>query len=81
MQGSLGVRQKTALAVRRPLAETTRKALFTHPDMVISYQMLFGAYSGVVPDGIDGLGLEDIEWSSSSEMLLNTSSAEHPARA
>ncbi|GGN36059.1 hypothetical protein GCM10012285_09520 [Streptomyces kronopolitis] len=66
----LGVRQKTALVVRRQLAEA-RTALFPQPDMVISYQLLFGAYSGIVPDGIDGLGLTDLDWTGDSEMLLN----------
>ncbi|MFF3327682.1 hypothetical protein [Streptomyces sp. NPDC002889] len=70
LRDSLGVPQKAALAVRRPLAEA-RKALFPQPDIVISYQLLFGAYSGIVPDGIDGLGLKDIEWTGNSEMLLN----------
>ncbi|PCG81355.1 hypothetical protein CIB93_35825 [Streptomyces sp. WZ.A104] len=67
---SLGVRQKTALAVRRLMIDT-RTALFPLPDTVISYQLLFGAYTGIVPDGIDGLGLSDVEWAGDSEVLLN----------
>ncbi|MFD5419192.1 hypothetical protein ACFWJT_14330 [Streptomyces sp. NPDC127069] len=67
---TLGVRQKTAIPVRRPMVDA-RTALLPQPDTVISYQLLFGAYSGIVPDGIDGLGLTDIEWTGDSEMLLN----------
>ncbi|MBB4889858.1 hypothetical protein [Streptomyces netropsis] len=65
----LGVSNQTATQVRRPLAES-RAALFPQTDLVISYQLLFGSYSGVVPDGIDGLSLEDIDWAGGSEAIL-----------
>ncbi|MEU3050818.1 hypothetical protein ABZ705_30690 [Streptomyces sp. NPDC006984] len=70
MKFSLGVRQKTALAVRRLMIDT-KAALFPAPDTVISYQLLFGAYTGIVPDGIDGLGLNDVEWTGDTEVLLS----------
>ncbi|MEN8656160.1 hypothetical protein ABCR94_37720 [Streptomyces sp. 21So2-11] len=66
---ALGVQDKIVRAVRRPLANA-RAALFPQPDTVISYQLLFGAYSGIVPDGIDGLSLDDIEWAGDSQIVL-----------
>ncbi|MFG2848224.1 hypothetical protein ACGF12_34425 [Kitasatospora sp. NPDC048296] len=38
---------------------------------MIAYQLLFGAYTGIVPDGIDGLGLGDIDWAGNSTVLLD----------
>lgn len=40
-------------------------------DVVIAYQLLFGAYTGVVPDGIADLGLDDIEWAGDQKILLS----------
>jgi hypothetical protein len=44
--------------------------LFPHLDVVIAYQLLFGAYSGVVPDGIADLTVGDIEWAGDAAVLL-----------
>jgi len=67
---SLGARQETVKVVR-PDWHRVREALFPRPRVVISYQLLFGAYSGIVPDGIDGLGLRDIEWAGDAQILLS----------
>jgi hypothetical protein len=40
-------------------------------DVIIAYQLLFGAYTGVVPDGIADLGLDDIEWAGDEKILLS----------
>ncbi|MCX4825890.1 hypothetical protein OG883_40005 [Streptomyces sp. NBC_01142] len=48
-----------------------RAELFPTPEVVIAYQLLFGAYTGIVPDGIDGLGLGDIDWAGDSTVLLD----------
>ncbi|MBF6302932.1 hypothetical protein IU459_36270 [Nocardia amamiensis] len=47
-----------------------QRELFPHTDVVIGYQLLFGAYSGIVPDGIDSLGLGDIDWAGDRSVLL-----------
>lgn len=48
-----------------------RAVLFLGPDVVIAYRLLFGAYSGVVPDGIDGLGVGDLDWAGDATILLD----------
>ena len=37
---------------------------------VIAYRLLFGIYSGIVPDGIDDLVAGDIDWAGDSTILL-----------
>ena len=39
--------------------------------MVIAYRLLFGVYSGIVPDGIDDLVVGDIDWAGDSTVLLS----------
>lgn len=46
------------------------KALFPHCDVVIAYRLLFGVYSGIVPDGIDDLKVGDIDWAGDATILL-----------
>lgn len=43
------------------------------PDLavVIAYRLLFGIYSGIVPDGIDDLVVDDIDWAADSTILLS----------
>jgi len=48
-----------------------RDALFPPVDAVIAARYLFGVYSGVVPDGIRDLGLEDMTWAGDRTVLLN----------
>lgn len=46
-------------------------AMFPHLDVVIVYRLLFGIYSGIVPDGIADLEIEDIDWAGDSTILLS----------
>lgn len=45
--------------------------LFPSLDVVIAYRLLFGVYSGIVPDGIDDLVTDDIDWAGDSTILLS----------
>jgi hypothetical protein len=45
--------------------------LFPQLDVVIAYRLLFGIYSGIVPDGIEDLVLEDIDWAGDAVVLLS----------
>ncbi len=45
--------------------------LFPGLDTVIAYRLLFGIYSGIVPDGIDDLVTGDIDWAGDSVILLS----------
>lgn len=45
--------------------------MFPSLDTLIGYRLLFGAYSGVVPDGIDDLGVDDIDWAGDATILLS----------
>lgn len=47
------------------------QAMFPHLDVAIAYRLLFGVYSGIVPDGIDGLGIGDVEWAGDASILLS----------
>lgn len=51
-------------------AQRACTALFPSPSVVIAYQLLFGAYTGIVPDGIADLGVEDLEWAGDATMLV-----------
>ncbi|WP_238845641.1 hypothetical protein [Nocardia terpenica] len=63
-----GIRAQ-GLVQGRGLVQIQRE-LFPTTDVVIGYQLLFGAYSGIVPDGIDSLGLGDIDWAGDRSVLL-----------
>jgi hypothetical protein len=57
---------------RRPAAfYEAVQAVFPHLDVAIAYRLLFGVYSGIVPDGIDGLGVGDLEWAGDASILLS----------
>ncbi len=45
--------------------------LFPVLDAVIAYRLLFGIYSGIVPDGIDALVTDDIDWAGDATILLS----------
>jgi hypothetical protein len=45
--------------------------LFPHLSVVIAYRLLFGVYSGIVPDGIDDLAVDDIDWAGDATILLS----------
>ena len=53
------------LAVRKADA-----ALFPGTGTVLSYQLLFGAYCGIVPDGIDDLVTGGLDWAGDAAVLL-----------
>jgi hypothetical protein len=45
--------------------------LFPGVNVVIAYRLLLGIYTGVVPDGIAGLGIGDIDWAGDASVLLS----------
>ncbi|MFI6859606.1 hypothetical protein ACIBKZ_06810 [Streptomyces sp. NPDC050421] len=47
------------------------RAVFPHLDVLIAYRLLFGIYSGIVPDGIAELVVKDIDWAGDSTVLLS----------
>jgi hypothetical protein len=49
----------------------TSAALFPPLDVVIAYRLLFGIYSGIVPDGIEDLVVDDIDWAGDATILLS----------
>jgi len=44
--------------------------LFPNLDVVIAYRLLFGVYSGIVPDGVDDLVTDDLDWAGDATILL-----------
>lgn len=46
-------------------------ALFPATGTVIAYQLLFGCRTGIVPDGISGLGVGDLDWAGDGAVLLD----------
>lgn len=45
--------------------------LFPTHNALIAYRLLFGIYSGIVPDGIDDLVTDDIDWAGDTTILLS----------
>jgi len=45
--------------------------LFPGVNVVIAYRLLLGIYTGIVPDGIAGLGIRDIDWAGDASVLLS----------
>jgi len=45
--------------------------LFPGVNVVIAYRLLLGIYTGIVPDGIAGLGIGDLDWAGDSSVLLS----------
>jgi len=50
-----------AVQKRRGVPDASAR-MFPHLQVVIAYRPSFGAYSGIVPDGIDDLLVDDIDW-------------------
>ncbi|MGH7426903.1 MAG: hypothetical protein ACREUF_11435 [Solimonas sp.] len=69
--GEIGVTHSVFHNRRPPEYYDALRAMFPHLDVVIAYRLLFGIYSGIVPDGIADLGVEDIEWAGDSTILLS----------
>lgn len=55
---------------RQHFVREAREALFPGPRIVIAYQVLFGIYSGIVPDGIADLGVDGLDWAGDSAVLV-----------
>ncbi|MBP5898058.1 hypothetical protein [Streptomyces scabiei] len=64
--GNFPFRQKYGVGLRAVV-----DPLIPNLDVIIAYRLLFGAYTGVVPDGITDLGLDDIEWAGDEKILLS----------
>lgn len=56
---------------RPRIVRQVRDDLFPTRYVQIAYSILFGIYSGLVPDGIDDLGLEDVERAGDATILLS----------
>ncbi|MEU9183396.1 hypothetical protein AB0D14_02270 [Streptomyces sp. NPDC048484] len=61
--------KSTQWDLRRAVRQV-RSDLFPHPVVQVAYSVLFGMYCGVVPDGIDDLGLDGLEWTGDATMLI-----------
>ncbi|KOV73386.1 MULTISPECIES: hypothetical protein [unclassified Streptomyces] len=48
-----------------------RNAMFPKVDAVVAMRLLFGVYSGVVPDGIRDLGVDDFTWTGNRTVLMD----------
>ena len=68
--GAPGLRRRRRSA---SAAVSTRRArnCSRRLDVVIAYRLLFGVYSGIVPDGIDDLVIDDIDWAGDATVLLS----------
>jgi hypothetical protein len=56
---------------RRQGVVPARTALFPRADVTVAYKLLFGIYTGIVPDGIAGLGTDDVDWAGDAAVLLS----------
>lgn len=52
-----------------PWVSRARRALFAGTGAAIAYRLLFGVLTGIVPDGIDGLGTGDLDWAGDTALL------------
>jgi hypothetical protein len=59
------------MARRRGGFQQVSADLFPPLDVVISYRLLFGIYSGIVPDGIADLTTDDVDWAGDASVLLS----------
>jgi hypothetical protein len=50
---------------------TASDELFPSAGVVVAYRLLLGVYTGIVPDGIAGLGIGDIDWAGDAAVLLS----------
>ena len=50
---------------------TASDDLFPNANVVVAYRLLLGVYTGIVPDGIAGLGVSDIDWAGDAAVLLS----------
>ncbi|MER6363811.1 hypothetical protein [Kitasatospora sp. NPDC001527] len=66
---SLGV--SAAVVHKRGGFHDAVRAMFPDLGVLIAYRLLFGIYSGIVPDGIDDLVTDDVDWAGDSTILLS----------
>jgi hypothetical protein len=45
-------------------------ALFVDTNIALAYRLLLGTYIGIVPDGIEALGVDDLDWAGDATVLL-----------
>ncbi|MFI2317705.1 hypothetical protein AMK17_34520 [Streptomyces sp. CB00072] len=64
-QGTKSTQWELRRAVRQ-----VRSDLFPHPIVQVAYSVLFGMYCGVVPDGIDDLGLDGLGWTGDTSIVI-----------
>lgn len=69
--GRLAGLSPSGVLYHRPDLPELNRMLFPGASIVIAFQLLFGAYTGVVPDGIDGLGIADLDWAGDATILLD----------
>ena len=63
-------RSATWVARRGGGIRAASEELFPCVNVVIAYRLLLGVYTGIVPDGIAGLGIGDIDWAGDASVLL-----------
>ena len=63
-------RSATWVARRGGGIRAASEELFPGVNVVIAYRLLLGIYTGIVPDGITGLGIGDIDWAGDASVLL-----------
>jgi hypothetical protein len=63
-------RSATWVARRGGGIRAASEELFPSVNVVIAYRLLLGIYTGIVPDGIAGLGIGDIDWAGDASVLL-----------
>ena len=63
-------RSATWVARRAGGMRAASEELFPGVNVVIAYRLLLGIYTGIVPDGIAGLGIGDIDWAGDASVLL-----------
>jgi len=52
------------------LLPTACTALFVDTNVALAYRLLLGTCIGIVPDGIEALGVEDLDWAGDATILL-----------
>ena len=65
----LGCSPKTVRTLGAP-GEAARRLFPTMP-AVVAFRLLLGMTSGIVPDGLEDLGLEDVDWAGNATVLLD----------
>ncbi|MGW2548197.1 hypothetical protein ACWC5I_46920, partial [Kitasatospora sp. NPDC001574] len=68
---ALGPKRRARGAITGAQARALLESLYPSTRTVIPYRILFGTLTGIVPDGIDDLGLDDIDWAGDERVLLD----------